>query len=238
MNASSRSRIHLLEVLATLVAVAALAAALVGCSSPSASSGSTSNDSGAASQSAASEEQSTLTGLRLNIVAPEWNKETSTPMIAAIEPFVEGVTDSTPIYRSINANETVDLGLDAGLYRITFISGVNQDGSIYTFSEAKEYTAEAIDADTATIEVEGTLVSAASVTPEQMQHVIAATVVACNSEDMTDGTAVMEAAVKNAQNAPGVSVEAIDAAQADAANAITNGTGSDITLNTPPQNLS
>lgn len=247
MKTKTISHLGVIQILAASLAVFTLALALVGCSSSTQSPSSESASNPSANTSAASESNSSAaafsdeantTGIRVNITAPEWNQYTSTPMIAALEPVIEGAVDTTPLYRAVEANQLADIEVPAGLYRITFISGVNDDGSIYTFPGTKEATAETLDATAATLDETATLVIPADVTPGQMEHVIAATTVAtADFPNSTEGQSVLEHAIENAQNVPEVPIEQIQSAQELGQNAINTGEGSNVTLNTPPQNL-
>lgn len=225
-------------ILAALAAVA-LALALAGCSASSNGS-STAEAAASASESAASSSASTetqaATGFKLDITAPDWDAATSTPIIAALEPFQEGAVDTKPLYIAVDANETVDVKVDPGLYKLTLISGVNQDGSLYLVPATQEVTSEALEGQDSIYKLDLELVSAETVTPEQMEHVIAATTVATQDLQDADGQAVMEAVIGNAQNAAAVTDETISAAQDVATQAMENGEAMNVTLNIPPQN--
>lgn len=239
------------KAMAATAAAAVLALALAGCTqgstasssaSPASAAGSAASSSAlsdASNSAASASADAAATGFKVNIDAPAWDELTCTPMIAAVEPVIEGVMDSKPLYFAVAVNEPVAIEVDPGAYRVTFISGVDMDGSIYTFPQTKEVTAGTLDDDSAILDVEATLVAADNVTPEQMEHVVAANTIATQSLDnvSSDGSAILENVIKNAQNAPEVPVEEIQSAQDLARNAIENGEASDITLNTPPQNL-
>lgn len=240
MKRESSAPMGLWKSLTAVLAMAALAFALSGCTQTASSSAAASSEDAASSAAAsASSAQATATGFKVDIDAPGWDKLTSTPMIAAVEPVIEGVMDNGPLYFALDADQPATIEVDPGTYRVTFISGVNMDGSIYTFPSTKEVTAGTLDDASAMLDVEAALVAADYVTPDQMEHVIAANTIATQSLGGTDrdGSAILEDVIKNAQNAPEVPVEQIQAAQDLARTAIQNGEASDITLNTPPQNL-
>lgn len=242
MKRESSAPMDLWKSLTAVLAMAALAFALSGCTQTASSSAAASSEDAASSASAAasaSSAQVTATGFKVDIDAPGWDKFTSTPIIAAVEPVIEGVMDNGPLYFALDADQPATIEVDPGTYRVTFISGVNMDGSIYTFPSTKEVTAGTLDDASAMLDVEAALVAADYVTPDQMEHVIAANTIATQSLGGTDrdGSAILEDVIKNAQNAPEVPVEQIQAAQDLARSAIQNGEASDITLNTPPQNL-
>lgn len=244
MKRENSAPADLWKYLAAILAIAALAFALTGCSQPAPSSSAKAPSSSAASSepaSTASEPpaKAASTGFKVAIDAPGWDELTSTPMIAAVEPVIEGVMDNGPLYFAIDANKPAAIEVNPGTYKVTFISGVNMDGSIYTFPQTKEVSAGDLDDSSAILDVEATLVTPASVTPEQMEHVIAANTIATQSLSGADedGSAILEHVIENAQNAPEVPVEQIQTAQDLARSAIEKGESSDITLNTPPQNL-
>ncbi len=241
MKRESSAPAGLLKSLAAVFAVAVLAFALAGCTQATSSSAASSTAASSDSASAASEApaEAAATGFKVDIDAPGWDKLTSTPMIAAVEPVIEGVMDNGPLYFAIDADQPAAIEVDPGTYKVTFISGVNMDGSIYTFPSTKEVSAGTLNDASAVLDVEATLVTPASVTPEQMEHVIAASTIATQNLSGTDkdGSAILEDIIKNAQNAPEVPVENIQSAQDLARSALENGEASDITLNTPPQNL-
>lgn len=98
----------------------------------------------AVSQSKDDEEQDMV--LSLEVKADGWDTETSTPVIAHIEDE-DGKVD---FYTAIAANkqETVKVG-ESGTYTVTFISPVNDDGSIYKVP-SKKVTAGKADKTVAT----------------------------------------------------------------------------------------
>lgn len=232
---------RLWKTLGIFALIGALALALTGCSSStdSGASSASADSSGVvessvdASSSAASED----TGFNINITAPEWDALTSTPFVLALQPVVEGAVDTAPTYVAVAANETNLVPVDAGMYRVTLISAVNMDGSIYLVPTTKEVIAGKISGNVETLNLTPAQVASEAVTPDQMEHVIAALTVASESLEGSSGSKVLEDAISNAQYAGEVPEETIQAGEALGRDALEKGTSSDVTLNIPPQNL-
>lgn len=82
-----------------------------------------------------SDDEETSYVLDLGVKADGWDSDTSSPVIAHIQ-SEDGGTD---FYHAYDANEDATLAVDSeGTYKVTFISPVNADGSIYKVgSESK-----------------------------------------------------------------------------------------------------
>ena len=82
--------------------------------------------------------------IELGVTAEGWDAEGSSPVIA----HVTGAEGTVDFYHAYDANEAEELGVDeAGTYKVSFISPVNSDGSIYKVGGAVPVEATAADTD-------------------------------------------------------------------------------------------
>ena len=82
--------------------------------------------------------------IELGVTAEGWDAEGSSPVIA----HVTGADGTVDFYHAYDANEAEELGVDeAGTYKVSFISPVNSDGSIYKVGGAVPVEATAADTD-------------------------------------------------------------------------------------------
>ncbi len=119
----------------------------------------TSATTGAATTGAADEDVSPT--IQLGVTAEGWDAETSSPVIAHVT-NADGTVD---FYHAYDANKAEGLGVDeAGTYKVSFISPVNSDGSIYKVGGEVEVEATAPegDADTGAAATDGATTEAAT----------------------------------------------------------------------------
>ena len=78
--------------------------------------------------------------IEIGVTAEGWDAEGSSPVIA----HVTGADGTVDFYHAYDANEAEELGVDeAGTYKVSFISPVNADGSIYKVGGAVSVEAKA-----------------------------------------------------------------------------------------------
>ena len=98
----------------------------------------------ATTEAATTADEDTSPTIQLGVTAEGWDAEGSSPVIAHVTNG-DGTVD---FYHAYDANEAEELGVDgAGTYKVSFISPVNSDGSIYKVGGEVPVEATAADTD-------------------------------------------------------------------------------------------
>ena len=162
----------------------------------------------AVSQSKGDEKQDMV--LTLEVKADGWDADTSTPIIAHIED-ADGEVD---FYTAIAANKQVTVRVGkSGTYTVTFISPVNDDGSIYKVS-SKKVTAGKADKKTASTGVTFNKVDADKVTKDDLTAIAKDVAAAVKKGDSTltgdKGTEVVKKFEDNIKKNPNADADAVE----------------------------
>lgn len=160
------------------------------------------------SQSKGDEKQDMV--LTLEVKADGWDADTSTPIIAHIE-NADGEVD---FYTAIAANKQVTVRVGkSGTYTVTFISPVNDDGSIYKVS-SKKVTAGKADKKTASTGVTFNKVDADKVTKDDLTAIAKDVAAAVKKGDSTltgdKGAEVVKKFEDNIKKNPNADADAVE----------------------------
>lgn len=160
------------------------------------------------SQSKGDEKQDMV--LTLEVKADGWDADTSTPIIAHIED-ADGEVD---FYTAIAANKQVTVRVGkSGTYTVTFISPVNDDGSIYKVS-SKKVTAGKADKKTASTGVTFNKVDADKVTKDDLTAIAKDVAAAVKKGDSTltgdKGAEVVKKFEDNIKKNPNADADAVE----------------------------
>lgn len=160
------------------------------------------------SQSKGDEKQDMV--LTLEVKADGWDADTSTPIIAHIED-ADGEVD---FYTAIAANKQVTVRVGkSGTYIVTFISPVNDDGSIYKVS-SKKVTAGKADKKTASTGVTFNKVDADKVTKDDLTAIAKDVAAAVKKGDSTltgdKGAEVVKKFEDNIKKNPNADADAVE----------------------------
>lgn len=160
------------------------------------------------SQSKGDEKQDMV--LTLEVKADGWDADTSTPIIAHIVD-ADGEVD---FYTAIAANKQVTVRVGkSGTYTVTFISPVNDDGSIYKVS-SKKVTAGKADKKTASTGVTFNKVDANKVTKDDLTAIAKDVAAAVKKGDSTltgdKGAEVVKKFEDNIKKNPNADADAVE----------------------------
>lgn len=159
-------------------------------------------------------ENDSIKGVSFNIAAEGWDSKASTPVIVRIS-SKGGTDDESLFHHAFNPNTDdgpIEISPEATTVKLSFISPINPDGSLYKIDEVNIDTPD-VDQGILNIEKTAIHVTAENVSQTDLEEIIEAVSEAMKTGDGTlsgeAGTRILDMATTNASAAPGVDVDKI-----------------------------